>query len=528
MDYNIDVRTISTSSSLFESYVRNEWLYVDKSEYAYKLLTMAEDPVFAFMARPRRFGKSLFVSMLESARMGKKEMFEGLYLGSSDYDFHPYPVIHLDMSKISDSDIYEDVRADLVDMLSAVGERFGIDLDVSRTPAACLQKLIEGIYRKTGERVAILIDEYDSILTNSIRWADGKRIRMIVHDMYGKLKPCADKIRFLFITGITRFSNQSIFSKLNILRDLTMDKEYATAFGYTQQELESYFAEALDAEVLSGLKKWYDGYRFADGCEKVYNPISINMYFSTGNGFEPYWGDTASTSLVVDLARRTSFALLPGDSLAVDLGTLKGFLIESLQGDAVPDDDFVRAYLSMAGYLTLDRINGDTAYLTIPNHEVELQMTGVLSDIYISRSERRGISGRIKGALTSGDMDALASAFDEIIRIPTYDMRIDLERFYQSLIYSIAFYSDGVEVRAEEHTAEGRADLVLLVPGRTVIVELKRNRSAEAAVRQIEGKGYMAKYLGKGNEVVLMGVNISTRGKRLRLSWAEKRIPSHT
>ena len=202
--------------------------------------------------------------------------------------------------------------------------------------------------------------------------------------------------------------------------------------------------------------------------------------------------------------------------------------MEEFAPEAELDTMAVYGYLFMAGYLTIDRRQGNSVCMRIPNHEVGQILTGALADAYAGPSRKMDISRRIEGALKGGDMDALASAFDEIIRIPTYDMRIDLERFYQSLIYSIAFYSDGVEVRAEEHTAEGRADLVLLVPGRSVIVELKRNRSAEAAVRQIEGKGYMAKYLGKGDEVVLMGVNISTRGKRLRLSWAEKRIPSHT
>ena len=526
MDYNIDVKAIETTSSLFEEFIKGDMLYVDKSEHAYRMLTMQGSTTFLFMARPRRFGKSLFVSMLESALMGKKEMFEDLYLGSSDYGFHPYPVIHLDLSSISsEGSSADNFSRQLNRIIGDTVRPYGVDVDLSDEPGNNLYNAIQGIYRKTGERVAVLIDEYDNPLTSSLNNPEGSLIRAKTRDMYGQLKPCADKIRFLFITGITRFSNQSIFSKLNNLRDLTMDKGYATAFGYTQQELESYFSEALDAKTLSGLRRWYDGYRFADGCEKVYNPISINMYFSSGNGFEPYWGDTASTSLVVDLARRARLALIPDETIPVDMGVIRNFRVEEFAPEAELDIMAVYGYLFMAGYLTIDRRQGNSVCMRIPNHEVGQILTGALADAYAGPSRKMDISRRIECALKEGDMDALASAFDEIIRIPTYDMRIDLERFYQSLIYSIAFYSDGVEVRAEEHTAEGRADLVLLVPGRAVIVELKRNRSAEAAVRQIEGKGYMAKYLGKGDEVVLMGVNISTRGKRLRLSWAEKRIP---
>ena len=523
------MKPVNTTSSDFTAFIKGDMLYVDKSEHAYRMLTMKGSTTFLFMARPRRFGKSLFVSMLEAALMGKREMFEGLYLGSSDYGFHPYPVIHLDMSKPTATDGADVFRRSLTMHIAEAVSKYGIDpSEYMFSPSDLFMGAIRELNARTGERVAILIDEYDNPLTSTLDAREGKEIREVTRGLYGKLKPCADKIRFLFITGITRFSNQSIFSKLNNLRDLTMDKGYAAAFGYTQQELESYFSEALDTETLSGLKRWYDGYRFADGCEKVYNPISINMYFSTGNGFEPYWGDTASTSLVVDLARRARLSLIPDETIPVDMGVIRNFRVEEIAPEAELDTMAVYGYLFMAGYLTIDRRQGNSVCMRIPNNEVGQILTGALADAYAGPSRKMDISQRIEGALKEGDMDALASAFDEIIRIPTYDMRIDLERFYQSLIYSIAFYSDGVEVRAEEHTAEGRADLVLLVPGRSVIVELKRNRSAEAAVRQIEGKGYMAKYLGKGDEVVLMGVNISTRGKRLRLSWAEKRIPSHT
>ena len=510
MDYNIDVRTISTSSSLFESYVRNEWLYVDKSEYAYKLLTMAEDPVFAFMARPRRFGKSLFVSMLESALMGKKEMFEGIYLGSSGYDFHPYPVIHLDMSKPTATDGADVFRRSLTMHIAEAMSKYGIDLsEYMFSPSDLFMGAIKELNARTGERVAILIDEYDNPLTGTLQCRDGAEIREVTRGLYGKLKPYADKIRFLFITGITRFSNQSIFSKLNILRDLTMDKEYATAFGYTQQELESYFSEALDAKTLSGLKRWYDGYRFADGCEKVYNPISINMYFSTGNGFEPYWGRTAASKAVVEAARRAKLSFLPDEVKKIPLSSIYSFMADDLVSEETTAES-VYAYLCMAGYLTIERIEGKYAYLRIPNFEVEGILCDVIATLYLGPAAER-FDDRITGYLSSCDFPSFMAEMQDLIRVPQYGM-MKSEESYQALIYTVLRKVADIDIRSEVHTAIGRADLMIFIEQKLFIIELKRDMNAEEAMAQIRDRRYWDGYADR--DIYLIGVNIDTRKDR--------------
>ena len=529
-----DMKNVNIGISSFSSLIEDGLVYVDKSKYGYDLLK-AESARFFFIARPRRFGKSLFVSMLEAALMGKREMFEGLYLGSSDYDFHPYPVIHLDMSKPTATDGVDVFRKSLTLHIAEAVSEYGLDLSKYMfSPSDLFMGAIKELNAKTGERVAILIDEYDYVLTSTLDKKDGNEIREVTKEFYGKLKPCADKIRFLFITGITRFSNQSIFSKLNNLVDLTFSKEFAAAFGYTQSEMEAYFEEGLAEyikdhegtgrdDLIDSLRYWYDGYRFSDNEEKVYNPISINSFFrSDEKAFESYWGRTASTSMVVKLARRANLAFLPNDLLSVRKSILENFSIDDFAPEADLSIKNVYGYLYMTGYLTLDHKSGDDMLLTIPNHEVEKIITEVFSTAFLGDDSSDDIKKEIEEAVLCGDIDKLGKAISEIISIPTYDMRIDAERFYQALIFSVASLSGRIEVRAEEHTARGRSDLVFIAKGRAVITELKLERSADEAISQIKERGYADKYLGKYDEVWLLGVSIAK--ENLQVSWKAIRL----
>ena len=386
------------------------------------------------MARPRRFGKTLFVSMLEAALEGKKELFEGLYLGKSDYDFHPYPVIHLDMSRVTATDGADVFRQSLTKYIWQSVERYNLPIDEYRfSPADLFDAAINTLSKKTGEEVAILIDEYDSPLTRSLTNKDGEEIRAVTRGLYSKLKPNSDKIHLLFITGITRFSNQSIFSELNNLEDITFDDSFATAFGYTQSELERYFEEGfeesgLDREYLiDNLKYWYDG---------KYE-------------FRPYWADTASTGLVMDIAKRAYIALTPEDTPSITDSTLRNFAVENFAPGAKISTTRTYGYLYMTGYLTLDYRAGSNLYLRMPNHEVESIMAEVFAEAFLGDDCNERIIPSLDSAVLKCDAEALASVLDKIIHIPTYDMMMDAERFYHALIYSVASMSSNIEVKAE-------------------------------------------------------------------------------
>ena len=527
------MKAIDTTSFTFESFVKKDLLYVDKSMYAYELLTSEEDSVFRFLARPRRWGKTLFLSMIESALEGRKDLFTNLYLGSSDYDFHPCPVLHFDMSMFSVVCGIKMFTYGFSSYISMVFRKYGISLDTDMTPGELLATGIRELYEKAGERVAVLIDEYDTPLVDALSVMEGAEIRAVIRDFYAKLKPCAGFIKFLFITGITRFPNQSIFSKLNNLVDITFDPGYSTAFGYTQKELESYFAEGIDERVLADdigkdellerLKYWYDGYSFCSNGEHVYNPVSVNSFFGRhGRGFSGYWADTASSTMVVNLVRRCPFVFTPGELKEVRQSVLNNFMIEDFSPDAPLDEEKVYGYLYMSGYLTIDHIDGRFIYLKIPNHEVEEIICDVLADLYAGKRES-SIGRGIREAIRTDDVDALGSEIRNLILIPPYDAQIPLERYYQSLIYVVMKGIDQIDVRCEEHTASGRADLIVFLGSKLVVIELKINSSAEKAMEQILSRRYWESHDHAAYSVMLLGINIDTKDG-VSVSWTGRTL----
>ena len=534
MRYNVCVKPMSTLSS-FEAYMRNGLFYVDKTEFAYNMLRQRSAVPFFFLARPRRWGKTLMVSTLEAALRGRRELFDGLFLGASDYGFEPCPVIRLDMSQLTVSDPIEETRSHLTSMIAEAAAAYGVSIDPRSAPGNALQMALSGIAARGKGCAAILIDEYDTPLQDSLYLKDGEPVRDMIRNFYARLKPCSDLISFLFITGVTRMNNQSIFSKLNNLRDLTFDPDYSSIAGYTQIELERYFTEGFDEfsavtgrdrEWLIGeLERWYDGYRFADGAESVYNPVSINSFFDMSYGrmrFGSYWASTASSRMIYDLARRHPFMFLPGETKRINEGVLQNFMIEDFASDAFLSEEQVYGYLYLAGYLTMDRHAGRDILLRIPDHEVELVICEVLARLYVEETHP-SIADGLRKALSSDDMDAFSSGLRDLLLIPPYDARVSLERYYQSLIYVVLRLMDGVDVRCEAHTANGRADLIVQYGHRLIVIELKLNGSAEDAIAQIEDRRYWEGSGLSGRDVYLLGINIDD-SDNLSISWIGKRL----
>ena len=531
MQYNEDVKPVSTTTSSFEMFIENGLVYVDKTKAAYDLLSADQGVPFFFLARPRRWGKTLLVSTLEAALKGRRELFDGLYLGMSDYGFRPRPVLRFDMSMITVSDPIEETSRFITYIISSEAEKYGVDI-TSTTPANALQEALRKIHERTGEKVAVLIDEYDCPLLDSLYSSNKVAVQDLVKGIYARLKPCADSIGFLFITGVARMNNQSIFSKLNNLKDLTFSPAFASALGFTQRELEHYYSEGIDEcaakhgwtreKVIAELGRWYDGYCFASGSEGVYNPISINAFFDGWEGmmrFNSYWAATASSSMLVDLARRTPFTFVSGEVKVINEGVLRNFMIEDFAADARLSEDQVYGYLYMTGYLTLDHQEGRDVYLRVPNYEIELVICEVLSRLYVEENDAR-IGSVIRKAIMSGDINTFAAELKELVLLPPYDSRIPLERYYQSLIYVVLRQIDGLDVRCEEHTARGRADLVISYKDRLIIIELKLNGSSEEAMAQIMDRRYWEGYSGK--EVFLIGMNIDTSS--LSVTWKIQRL----
>ena len=311
--YNIDeMKTIKTSESEFESLIRSSSLYVDKTMYIARLLRMGES--YYFLSRPRRYGKSLFCSTLQALFEGKRELFEGLYIAEkTDYGFESFPVLHFNFANLSVTTLDEFLRT-FSKAVYGESVRLGLSIERSLNPADMLQDILYAL----GTRAVVIIDEYDAPLVKAI--TEGKQfisdMRSYFRDFYSRIKNNGRYIRFFFITGVTKYSNLSIFSEMNNLTDISMDPRFASAFGYTEDELLGYFGEAIDEhygenrdrygsrnELVERIREYYDGYRFSPDTEiTVYNPVSIGRFFNSGCRFDNYWNKTGVSSLAVTLA----------------------------------------------------------------------------------------------------------------------------------------------------------------------------------------------------------------------------------
>lgn len=290
---------------------KNNFLYVDKTKYIY--LMIANKPRMIFLSRPRRFGKSLTLSTLDAVFKGKRELFKGLYIDSTDYDWKEYPVIHVDFG-LCGATTADDCALWINGKLDDIATDYGVTL-ASALYYTKLDRLITALARKAP--VVILIDEYDKMLSNNMYNPEVEAIRDVIGAFFEVIKAKNDLLRFVFITGVTKYSKVSIFSSMNNVRDYSMSDEYASAFGYTQ-ELETYFGSYIEKGIessgkdektyLSELKNMYDGYRFAPKAETLYNPVSIGMFFATGGKtFNGYWVDTGGTKLLIEAAKKVKY-----------------------------------------------------------------------------------------------------------------------------------------------------------------------------------------------------------------------------
>ena len=344
------MKEITSSTSDFEDLIKGNYLYVDKTEFIWNLVKSYKGVYF--MARPRRFGKSLTVSTLETIFEGKKELFKGLAIYNKDYDWPTYPVIHLDFANFKSSKP-EKIEAFLNDKLTMVAEKFKLELK-GASSATRFENLINDIFAKHG-KVVILVDEYDKPILESLGEPHLKDVLETLKAFYTCIKSADKNERFVFITGVSKFSHVSLFSGMNNPTDLTMRSEYATMFGYTEKEFESYFAEYIDVafqklnmsrdEFLQAMKKMYDGYRFSKNAETVYNPVSVARFFDSQEPeFLNFWFETGTPTFVLDYCKKTKFDF------------------EKLLTEAVPQ-------LSLSAY-EIDNINPlplllQTGYLTI-------------------------------------------------------------------------------------------------------------------------------------------------------------------
>ena len=480
---------ISTLSKLLE----NNCIYVDKTEYAHKLVT--QSGAF-FLSRPRRFGKSLFVDTLKEIFEGNQKLFEGLYIHDKWDWTKKYPVIKLDFAAGGGKN-QEELDLRLKALLQQNKERLDVTYD-SKDLEDDFSRLISMTAAKYGQRVVVLVDEYDKpILDNLHNTQVALEIRDALKAFYGVLKEQDANLQFVFMTGVTKFSKVSLFSGVNQLKDITISKSYSSICGYTDNDLQEHFSEYLVGSDPEEVKKWYNGYSWT-GPDTVYNPYDILLFLSEEKVFRNYWFETGSPTFLIELFRKNQYFLPELENIEVFQRTLNSFEIESLHPITL---------LFQAGYLTIEKTFIEREKLVyrlkIPNQEVRL----ALNDYFIE--DYTGISADLKSrqsdqynALSTGNL----ASFEQHIRslfagIPwrnfTNNDLANFEGYYASVLYAF-FASLNAQIIPEDITNHGQADMTIFLGNHIYVMEIKvvdhLPEGNNQALQQIIQRNYAEKY----------------------------------
>ena len=486
-----------------------------------------------FLSRPRRFGKTLTVSTLEAIFQGKRELFKGLAIDKTDYDWKTYPIIHIDFGDCP-FDTPEELDSWLCDLVLRIAKGNGVVVEGMRNSAVLFANLLEALSSREG-KVVVLVDEYDKVLSDNVFSPEVEKLRQVLGNFYQVVKTKGALLRFVFITGVTRYAMVNEFSGLNNLKHLSMSPVYGTMLGYTQKELEENFAGSIEQGTrdtgmgreayLAKVREMYDGYRFAPGCETVYNPVSVGLFFTRGYGqsFDDYWIETGSSKLVMDMAQSVDLDVTEDLKRGMAKRSLATFDVAEL-GRMKGDADKVQAFLLQTGYLTIDRADEAKGlyYLRMPNREVEEAYDGSLLERLREKPVEHDL-GDMCDALKAGEtkryMEVLASFF---AGIPYMDGRRK-EADYALVVAALArLMRRQVVAAVEERTSEGRIDLAVETDRHVYVMEFKVDKSAETALRQIKEKRYADKFrLEKGKTIHLLGIAFSSTGHTVQ-DWKEE------
>ena len=499
----------------FEKIRKEGYIYVDKTASIYRLATTG---TYYFLSRPRRFGKSLLVSTIEAYFKGKKELFKGLAMEGLEKDWAEYPVLHLDLN-CSKYMYPEDLVAILTRHLDSWESELGLTARYNDLESRFVD-VINAACEKTGKQVVILIDEYDKPIVNNL---DKKELsdyyRAVLQGFYGVIKSMGEQTKFCFLTGVSKIGKLSVFSALNNLTDISMEPEYSDICGISENDLHRYFedsvAELAEAnrltidECYKKLKDMYDGYHFSEDSEGMYNPFSILSTFRSKK-FKEYWFETGTPTLLVNVMKQTSFDVTTlSDNVVVPAAKLNGM------------QDIVNKPVSLffqTGYLTIKGYDSEyNEYrLGFPNDEVK---NGFLNFIYsyyvpVNPAEDSTKTSQLAKALKAGDPYTFMRTLEALFADTTYQIQGDSEKNFQYAMYIIMELL-GEYVEAERHTSNGRIDLLLQTKEYIYIVELKIDNTADAALQQIEEKGYAKPFVNDPRKLFKIGVSFSTANRRI-------------
>jgi len=503
----------------FEKLIEGDYIYVDKTEIIHRLVSTGAT---YFLSRPRRFGKSLLLNTFKSLFEGQRELFSGLWI-EHQWDWSKSnPVLHFSFDAIDYTNMgLEDA---LLFELNKYAEQHQLELPTNSYKVQ-FKELIQQLHVKYG-KVVLLIDEYDKPIIDYLEKhtiEQAKVNREILRNFYSVIKSADEHLQLVFITGISKFAQVSIFSHLNNLHDITLNPQYATLTGYTQQELEYYFEDHLQAvqtvlgvdrqRLLNGIREWYNGYSW-DGVQRVYNPFGVLRFFAAQR-FTNFWFSTGSPRFLVEQMRKLQ--VFNVENTPANNTTFERYDIENLD---------ITSILFQAGYLTIkefDLWTGDMI-LDYPNKEVRQSMYQFLIDDLAKDVHRTdtGLTIRnLKQAFEQRNLQQVREILDGLLAdLPSEVFDKKSEGLYHGLIHLVFSYL-GMYAQSEVHSARGRADAVVQTPSDVYIFEFKFNKTAAEALTQVKQKGYANRYRSAGKKVTGIGVNFSTETRGID-EWVEE------
>ena len=524
--YPIGIQTFSE--------IRNtDKLYIDKTEYIYHMAHT--NGKYFFLGRPRRFGKSLLVSTMQSYFEGKKELFQGLAIEKLEKEWTEYPVLHFDMSlgKHMEKEQLEryllyilannERRQGITKLSDGVAESIGLDpakgLGAFVDPNIRLTNLIQTLYEKSGKQVVVLIDEYDAPLLDVAHETEQLDVlRNIMRNFYSPLKGCERMLRFVFLTGITKFSQLSIFSELNNITNISMDDEFAGICGITKEELLENMSEDIDMlanalgysreMTIDKLKEHYDGYHFSKNSPDVFNPYSLLNCFAKRE-LGAYWFTSGTPTYLINMMRKY-------DTLPATIAPLEA--LESAFDAPTETMVTITPLLYQSGYITIKDYDRETTLYTLdfPNKEIKVGLFQSLLPNYIEGmyAQNGGVTiARMSALIRKKQMDEALQLLQTFLGTVPYCNVTNYEGHYQQMLFIIFSLLTNFVVDVEVHTPKGRVDIVLLTQTDLYIIELKLNKDAQNAMQQINLKNYRQRFALSGKPITKVGINFdSTQG----------------
>ncbi|MGC8734473.1 MAG: AAA family ATPase [bacterium] len=500
------MKKLPVGISDFKELITKNYIYVDKTEYIYNLVNNSK---YVFLSRPRRFGKSLLLSTIRYLFQGEKELFKGLYIYDKWNWNEKYPVIRIDFGEVNISKL-EELKSEIKATLEELAINHEYEYKQDYTYSRNLNLLIKHCYKKHNKQVVVLVDEYDKPILDMINKEEVKEVREILKSLYSTLKGLDEYLKFVLITGVSKFSKVSLFSGLNQLEDISLDKRYGNICGYTQNELEFYFKDYLVNINLEEIKEWYNGYNFLS--DSLYNPFDVLLCLDKKE-LDNYWFKTGNPTFLINLIKKNKYYIPQLENIRMNSEEIDYFDIENLQ---------IESLMFQSGYLTINKIiytpSGKEFELVFPNKEVKVSLNYLILKELLLRdiNKIKELKEKITYALIHEDINEIKNQIEILISNISYKILRYEETFVAavfSYLYSIGFY-----IITEDNTSKGRIDLTIIVNKKIVyILEFKiiqNEKEKGKALNQIKQKEYYKKYLNY-DKIYLIGIEFDKNTKNI-------------